>query len=413
MLGKTLPLRKQATITDNWLKERLDSILPKIMKREGFDMWIVISREYNEDPVIMSLLPAKMLSSTRRTILLYSLQKDGKVKKMNITRSGIGLDDVYESVWDESMESQWKSLLNIVSRENPGTIGVNYSYNFAFGDGLTNTQYNALMKALGPTYSKRVKSAENLALGWLEERTPSEISAYAGINQIAHEIISTAFSPKIVHPGITSANDVAWWIRQKIRDIGLSAWFHPTIMIQRKNHNIVNSSEVILQGDLLHCDVGLKYLGLCTDTQQHAYVLKLGEHDAPKGLVNALALGNKLQNIVCEEFVSERTGNEILLSSLMKAKNQGIKASVYTHPIGFHGHGAGPTIGLFNKQESIPYKGDYKLYNNTCYALELNIQDNIPEWNNQEVMIALEQTVVFTNDSVSYLDKRQTKLHLI
>jgi hypothetical protein len=126
-----------------------------------------------------------------------------------------------------------------------------------------------------------------------------------------------------------------------------------------------------------------------------------------------LQLGNLAQDVLTQEFKKGRTGNEILLNSLAKAKSKELKAQVYTHPLGFHGHGAGPTIGLWDQQSGVPGKGDYPLYYDTCYAIELNIKTKIPEWNNQEVRIALEQDAVFTQKGVFYLDGRQTTFHII
>lgn len=410
---KILPLRQQAEVTNRWLDYRLKYLLPEIMKREGFDMWIVAAREYNEDPVTLTLLPATMLSARRLTILMFFLQKDGTLEKISISKYNIGGEGLYRGVWDGDTEDQWQCLSRIVKERNPQCIGINYSDTFAFGDGLTHTLYEHLMDAIGNDYSGRVKSAERLAVGWLEKRSKDEISAYSGINQIAHGVIAEAFSNRVVHPGITTANDLEWWIRQRIHDLGFQAWFQPDITIQRRGCSRVDGTEAIIPGDLLHCDVGLHYLGLATDTQQNAYVLQLGEEDAPGGLKSALRTGNRLQDILSEECIEGKTGNEILLSSLSRAKKEGINASIYTHPIGYHGHGAGPTIGLWDMQQGVPGRGDYELYSDTCHAMELNIKQSIPEWDGQEIMMALEQTIVFTGGRVHYLGGRQTKLHLI
>jgi len=287
--SKILPERQRAEVRNGWLKKRLDTILPEIMKREGIDMWIVVAREYNEDPVIMTLLPEPMMSARRRTILVFFRRPDGTVERVTISRYGLG--DFYQTVWDPDKEDQWSCLKRVTGERNPNTIGLNFARVFAFGDGITHSEYGYVMNAIGPEYAERVKGAERLCVGWLERRSPEEIQSYGGIVEIAHAIVAEAFSSEVVHPGITTTDDVVWWMRQKMTDLGVRAWFHPSVSIQAPgqvfgmpNERARDVRKLILPGDVLHCDVGIQYLGLCTDTQQNAYVLNLGEADAPQGL---------------------------------------------------------------------------------------------------------------------------------
>lgn len=388
------------------------------MTREGFDMWIVIAREYNEDPVIMTLLPEPAMAARRRTILLFYLRGDGTLERLTLARSGMG--DLYQAAWDPTKEEQYACLGRLVRERNPRSIGIDVSETFAFGDGLTHSEYNRLTVALGTEYMARARGAERLAVGWLEHRTQQEIDVYPGIVEISHAIIAEAFSSRVIQPGVTTTEDVVWWMRQRVRDLGLQSWFQPSISIQAAGQVTPQlgaapegARKLILPGDLLHCDFGIRYLGLATDNQQHAYVLKLGEYDAPEGLKAALATGNRLQDIVVGEFSAGRTGNQILMSSLSRAKGEGINASIYCHPIGYHGHAAGTLIGLWDAQQGVPGQGDYELFDNTCHAVELNIRQAVPEWGGQEVRIALEEDAVFTGGAVYFLDNRQTKLHLV
>ncbi|MGI6632167.1 MAG: M24 family metallopeptidase [Bacillota bacterium] len=410
---KILPLREQARVMDEWLSVRLDTVLPKVMSREGFDMWIVVCREYNEDPVLLTLLPATIMSARRRTILVFSLLPEGGVERLIISRPGSTRGSLYKGVWDSQAEDQWEALRRVVRERDPKCIGINTSETFAFGDGLSYVEHGLLAAALGPVYMARTKGAERLAIGWLEERTEPELNAYPGIVQIAHGIVAEAFSSRVVHPGITTAADVGWWMRQRMSDMGLRAWFHSDVMVQRRGAASVRQDDPILPGDVLHCDMGFHYLGLATDVQQMAYVLRRGEVDAPFGLKAVLAAGNRLQDIHAGEYVAGRTGNEILAATLEKARAEGLCPCVYSHPIGFHGHGAGPTIGLYDQQEGVPGRGDYELRENTCYAMELNVKAPVDEWDGQTVMMALEEDVVFTEGRVHFLSGRQRAFHLI
>jgi Xaa-Pro aminopeptidase len=418
---KILPVRSQADVKNDWLRHRLEEVLPAIMKREGLDLWIVVAREYNEDPVIMSLLPAPAMSARRRTILVFSLDATGGVERLTLDRYGHG--DFYVAAWDPDQEGQYECLSRIVRERDPQAIGLDVSETHAFGDGLTHSEYKRLSAALDEKYRGRTRSAEGLVLGWLEHRTKPELAAYPGIVGIGHALIAEAFSSRTIHPGITTTDDVVWWMRQKMLDLGLEAWFQPTIEIQAlgqafplpgaSHGDKAARRNRILPGDLLHCDVGFYYLGLATDQQQHAYVLKPGEEDAPQGLKAALAEGNRLQEILAGTMVVGRTGNEILKAALHQARQEGLRPSIYTHPLGYHGHGAGPTIGLWDRQEGVPGQGDYPLFDHTCYAIELSVAKAVPEWEGQEVRIALEEDAMVADGQFYWLSGRQIEFHLI
>ncbi len=405
-----LSMKDRAPVVDSWLKIRLERVLPEIMRRENFDMWLVICREYNEDPVYLTLVPFTSLAARRLTMLVFYDRKEKGVERLAVSRYGIR--DFYKAVWNPKKMDQWDCLAKVIKDRDPQRIGINEAEHFAFGDGLSAHLKKRLIKALGPEYSSRLHSAERLAVGWLERRVPEELEVYPQIVSIAHQIIAEAFSNRVITPGITTMQDVVWWIREKYRELKLTAWFQPSVSIQRPKDSPFKGN-VIHKGDLLHCDIGITYLRLNTDTQEHAYVLREGEEDCPQGLLDAMKLGNQLQDILIAEFREGRTGNEILSAALEKARAEGLKAQIYTHPLGYHGHGAGPIIGLWDKQDGVPGKGDYPLYPDTCHSIELNIKTKIPEWGGQEVRIALEQDAAFTKRGIHFLDSRQTKFHLI
>lgn len=407
-----LGLKDQAAVYDGWLAIRLEKVLPEIMRREKVDLWLVICQEYNEDPVYLSLVPWNSLSARRLSMLVFFDKEGGRgVEKFSVSRYGIG--GLYPSIWKADKDDQWETLAAAVKARNPKRIGIDESEVFAFGDGLSASLKNRLVGALGPEYSKRLVSAERLAVGWLERRIPEELEVYPHIAAIAHAIIAETFSPKVITPGVTKTEDVEWWMWERVRDLGLQTWFNPSISIQRPKSSPDKDSGVIHRGDLLHCDFGITYFKLNTDTQQMAYVLREGEQDAPQGLKDALAQGNRLQDILIGEMKEGLTGNQILAAALKKAKDEGLKPSIYTHPLGTHGHAAGPTIGLWDKQGGVPGAGDYPVWNDTVYSIELNVLAAVPEWGPQDVQIALEQDAAFTKSGARFLDQRQTKLHLI
>ncbi len=412
-MNEILPLREQAAIQDRWLKTRLETIIPELLRRENIDMWIVICREYNEDPVLMSLLPATSMSARRRTILVFA-QAGAGIERLTLSR--YGYDGFYDGAWNPDDEDQFACLARIVRERDPKRIGINTSATFAFGDGLSHKEHQLLSDALGEPFAARLVSGEKLCVGWLERRITEEIIAYPRLAERGHQIIARAFSTAVIHPGLTTTDDIVWWMRQTMQDAGLSAWFQPTIDIQAPDQSYQdtkNPRQTIMPGDLLHCDMGFHYLGLATDQQQHAYVLRPGEKEAPAGLLAALRDGNRLQDIHLEEMRVGRSGNEILQSVLERAKDEDIRPQVYTHPLGVHGHAAGPLVGLWDRQDGVPGVGDYRLHDDTVYSIELNISKGIPEWGGQDARIMLEEDAALSNSEMRWLDGRQESFHLI
>jgi Xaa-Pro aminopeptidase len=416
-----LPMQQRAAVIDRWLTERVQTVLPELMERADIDMWVIISREYNEDPVIRTMIPATWQSARRRTILLIYNPGDGKpLETLAVARYAVG--DMFEKAWDKELHGeQWARLADVIKERDPRRIGLNYSETFALADGISQTEYRLFHEALDPGLHGRVVSAEKLAIGWLETRTEEEMATYQNIVRIAHEILAEGLSEKVIQPGVTTTGDVIWWYRDRIRELKLTTWFHPSVSVDRAAQPEVDmkvaisarhDDEVILPGDLLHVDFGITYLRLNTDTQQHAYVLKPGESEAPAELRAALASGNRLQDILTDQFIAGRTGNEILASALAVAKDEGITASIYTHPIGYHGHAAGPTIGLWDQQGGVPGRGDYPLFPNTAHSIELYAETDVESWD-KAVRISLEEDAFFDGEKTYYIDGRQREFLLI
>lgn len=412
----TLILNQQerAKVIDDILEDRLDNLLPELMRREGIDMWIIISREYNEDPVMKTMLPSTWLSARRRTIMVfYDKGGDTPLEKIAIARYDVG--KLLKGAWDLNVfPDQWEALVEVIKDRNPKKIGINKSEYFALADGLVNTEYEQFMKKLPDDYKKRVTTAEKLAIAWLETRSERELQIYPMICHLGHKILQEGLSEKNIHPGITTTTEVEWQLRQLVTDYGLKTWFHPSVSVQRAaagNQEFLRSfsrrpdQEVIQMGDLLHVDFGITYLRLNTDQQQHFYVLKPNETEVPDYLQAALKNGNRLQDILTANFKAGRTGNQILAASLDQAKAEGINGSIYTHPIGLHGHAAGPAIGMWDKQQGVKGTGDYELYPNTAYSIELFAATEIPEWG-KIVRIMLEEDGVYGKDGFYFLDNR-------
>lgn len=386
------------------------------MLRAGIDCWVVSGREYAEDPVLRTMLPATWLSGRRRTTLIWF--DDGeRHERFSVSRYAVA--DLFPAVWDPDAEpEQWKRLAELIAEHDPAKIAIDTSPTFALADGLTASEHGSLVDALGPL-ADRIVSAQDLAVGWLETRLPEERPTFAEACSVAHEILRRGLSTEAITPGVTSSEDLVWWYRQTVHEAGLASWFHPTVAIQRLNGSARTSyatkpeTEIISPGDLIHVDFGIVWEGLCTDQQEHLYVLAPGESAPPQGLVTGMEAAKRSQDILMSEFVASRTGNEILAATLATTKAESIDALVYTHSLGLHGHAAGSTIGLWDQQGGVPGAGDYPLFANTGHSIELSVDVTVPEWHDQHVRIMLEQDAWFDGETCQFLDGRQEELWVL
>jgi Xaa-Pro aminopeptidase len=423
-------LREQADVRQEWLRLRLERVLPRVMREEGVQMWIIPVREYAEDPVFWSLVSPTTMAARRRTI--YAFCDRGPERGVErIAIGGSTQGGLYRVVRDPGAATgtagatvrpaepygpeQWRLLAPVVEACAPRTIAVNISRTHAFSDGLTAGEWEQMQEALPPAYRDRVVRRELLALHYIEERLPEMMPTYARMQRLAHDIIRAAFSSEVITPGETRTEDVVWWMRQRLADLGLDTWFHPSVTVQRAGVEMGDSANpVILRGDVLHTDFGITALGLNTDTQHMGYVLRAGETDAPAGMYAALRRANRLQDLLLEEMRPGRTGNEVLRGTRERMRAEGIDGTVYSHPVGDHGHGAGPLIGLWDRQEGVVGRGDVAIRPNTWFSIELQATTPVPEWNGQPVRMALEEDAWLDADGTRrWVLARQERFHLV
>jgi len=408
-----MTLRQRAVVQDKWLKERLETVMPAVMRQNGIDMWVMVAREYLEDPVVATMLDATSFSARRRTILVFFDPGEGKpIERLTVSRYGLG--GLFAPAWQPEVQpDQWAALGEIIKTRNPKKIALNVSAMSQFADGLTASQRDGVLGALTPELRARVVPADRLAIEWLETRTPAEMAVYPQIVRVAHGIIAEGFSPAVITPGKTTTADVVWWYREKIAGLKLETWFQPSVNITRQGvTGTLDGDAVIEPGDLLWVDFGIKYLGLNTDTQHMGYVLKPGETDAPAGLKAGLAAANAVQDALTSSFRTGASGNEVLAAARAKAVAQGLTPLIYTHPIGYHGHAAGTPIGMWDNQAARP-EGEAPVDARTAWSIELAARHKVPEWGGQAVGFRLEEDAWFDGTTVQYIDGRQTRYHLI
>ena len=413
-----LPPRDRIEPENRMLIDRLDNLLPELMAETGVEMWLVLNREYAEDPVYFTLVPQPAFAARRTTMLVFHAREDGQVDRLTVNRYPLG--EPYEAAWQGGdLDEQWQALGDLIGERDPENIAINVSEVWPKADGLTHGLHRKLLEVLPPGYEERLIPAEDLVVRWLETRSEMELSVYPHIVSIARGVLAEGFSSRVITPGVTTSDDVAWFFRERFESMGLPIWSMPYVNIQRPGIECEDDtpfcgiSGVIQPGDVLHTDVGICYLKLCTDTQEMAYVMKPGESEVPAGLVDALAAGNRFQDLLTGEFVTGRTGNQILAAAQQRMEAEPWSFNIYTHPIGFFGHAPGTMVGMWDLPGEVPDIGDWVLHPNTAYAIEGGIKLPLPEWDDQLINIKTEQSAVFDGERVIYLGGRQTEWHVV
>lgn len=430
-------LREQSAMQQAWLRARLDTFLPALMRKHGIDLWVVPMREYAEDPVFLALAAPETFAARRRTIYVFfdrCAAGGGPPAPSCIERIALGgtsQGGVFEArrsaqraagdigrgqqaeLWGDE---QWQLLKAVVEERDPRVIGIDRSTVFAFSDGLTSGELQGMSAALGDRWTSRFRNAEGLPLELIAVRLRDEEAFFRRMQELVWSMTKTMFSSSVITPGRTRTSDLVWWWRDEVQRLGLGTWFQPTVDLQRKgaDESQLGDDPVIERGDILHCDVGITAARLNTDTQHLAYVLREGETGAPAGLRRALAASNALQDIVLDEIRPGRTGNQILASARARMKASGIDGTIYSPPIGLNGHGAGPLIGLWDYQQGVPGRGDAPVIPSMWFSIELQATTPVAEWGGQRVRMAQEEDAIVDADGrIHWALQRQSELFLV
>jgi len=409
-----LPIRERADLMREVLVERLDTVLPLAMREAGLDMWIVLCQEDDYDPVFRTLMPMDVWAPIVQALVFHD--RGDAIERLNISMAHTG--DLYPKPWHGHDErEQWAMLRQVVAERDPRRIGINIGRVQWAAGGLTHNLYCQLTETLGPELSARLTSAEPLVTRWLATLTDRQIALYDDVVSVAHWVLAACLSPTTIAPEVTTTTDLEWHYWQTVVDIGLELSFRPFFSIIRSDEARAEHSpddRIIRPGDMVHSDVGLRYLGLCTDHQEVAYVLGEGETGPPAGLQALMASAHRLQDIYLGEFAVGLTGNELLARILSRARAEGLpEPRVYSHSLGHFLHEPGPLIGLPWEQEACAGRGDVRLEAGYAFTMELSVTGLVAEWGGQRVTMPLEQDVVFTPEGCRVLDRRQESFHLI
>ncbi len=417
-LSRTFPkvhtMRERADLTYRILAERLDTVLPLAMDDGDLDMWIVLCQEDDLDPIHETMIPLDCWCPILQ-MLVFIRTPDG-MRRVNIC--GTNTKDLYERPYTGQVEDeQWKVLQSLVREADPGRIGVNIGSVQWCAGGLTHNLFTQLRERLPEGYADRLVSAEAACARWASTLSPMQIDLFEHAVAVAHHILARCYSRDAVVPGVTTATDLEWYYWQQAVDLGLEVSFRPffnRVRSEAAAEAYGPDDKALRPGDLIHSDVGIKYLGLNTDHQQWAYILRPGETQPPEGIQRLMAEANRLQNVFMSEFQEGRTGNEMLASILTRARAEGIpNPKVYSHSLGMFLHEPGPLIGLPWEQERCVGRGDVALVSGNAFTAELGVRDAVPEWGGQVVGFGIEEDVVFTDGVCRMVHGRQERFYLI
>ncbi|MDD7281148.1 MAG: M24 family metallopeptidase [Erysipelotrichaceae bacterium] len=403
---KIRSLKEQYTLQEKCLKDRLDLILPEVMFDSEADMWIVASKEYNEDPLFRAITPPDYPTARRITMFAF-VKEDDYIHRFSLSMPDESLEKYYEPFYKFGKETQMEALVRLFKKYDPKKIAINSSLNFSFSDGLSMGIYTLFLENLPDKWLDRMICDDMLAVKLMEIRTPTELALMPEVMSVADSIMEEMYSSKIIEPGITTCDDLVWFMKEKTHELGLEYWFEPTMDLQRENGTSPRMDHCVIEkGDLIHCDFGIRYMNMCTDTQRLAYICKDYEDSVPQKYLEGMKIGNRFQDIVMNNMVEGQTGNQVFTKSISQAKEEGIQATLYSHPCNMYGHGPGPTIGLYSQQEEIPVKGDVEVSNNTCYALELNVKV-------EDIYYYLEETIVVDKNGARFLYANRDQITLV
>lgn len=400
-------------------REKFDLVLPEVMRENDIDMWITVGREGYDEPLATDLGDAYMGD------IGYFIFTDRGGER--IERAALEISDyllVENGAYD--IVTGDYDLREFVAERDPKTIALNYSDYIAAADGLTHSYHERLVETLGEPYVSRFVSSERLVSDFRSRRVATEIAAFSQAGELSRTIAERALSNEVITPGVTTLEEVAWWMKAQLHENGLESSFGmPSVYLQNPGVDPSVSSERIIQrGDVIAIDWGVGYMNFFTDVKRLAYVLKEDELAIPVGLQKAFDNARAVRDILKANIKAGRRADETeaLLNrkleeagfSVMAEPNQPsddpakIDVIIGCHSVGNVGHGSGPSIVWFH-----PRRATFMIHPTNLFALELFAYTSVPEWGGGKVRIPLEDDAIVTHRGVEWLYPVNDRILLI
>ncbi|MEJ8566539.1 M24 family metallopeptidase [Elongatibacter sediminis] len=420
-----LPWTEQLRIRQSWLETRHEMLL-EMMRRHGIDMWIVVNEEFNNDPLTEYIAPPRPYAGNRDIFIFIDSGDDAGLRTVALTgyeeENLARFFELAQFKPDPNNPRKAREVLaELYAEHQPGVIGLGTGGHRGMSRSLSHDSYLLLSEAMGEEATAKFVSAEGLIEEYLETRIPEELPHYTKLVQLTEEITRRALSNEVIDPGRTTVGDVRNWLYDALWDAGVETWFQPDMRVQRHGLEdnmsrgflaVAPESMVIERGDVIHVDFGISYMGFDTDWQKHAYVLREGEDDVPQGLKDAMANTNALQDaLMLRASRPGRTAGAVHDATMAEMQEKGIEAQIYSHPLGNHGHGMGAGISFSNAKNEA--RASKTLRKGAYIAIELNTKTPVPEWDNQDVFIMMEDPAHLTDDGWEFFRPRQEAFYLI
>lgn len=426
-LPRLLSVREQFDLRTRWLEERHRLLLP-MMRMHGVGMWIVMNEEFHNDPLTEHVAPPLTYVSRRDAHVFVDGGDAGLLRYSNYWRPTSTYARFFQPLpaprSDRGTSDITIGLRELVSRTQPKTIALAISGNRGQDGGLSKDSYDLIVAAIGPEFAARIIPAAPLIEEYLDTRLADELEHYRTLVTATDVLAQRALSNEVITPGKTTAADVGWWFADQVARLGVGAapWFEVHTAVQRFDATTgkmipyvhpAPDSLVFQPGDVIHLDCGFNYLGFASDWQKVAYILRPGETDVPPGLKIALLNGNRTQDALRTAARPGMTGYEVAQATVTALSGSDFTPSIYSHPIGTHGHGVGPSINARGSILAGPPAWDSKLRLGSYRSIELSATSKIPEWNNGALIIPFEDDAVLTASGYQWFRPPQTRWYLI
>ena len=426
-MPELLGMRAQYDVRLKWLAEKRLLLLDQ-MRTQGIEMWIVVSEEFHQDPALYYVAPPLQYARRRDVMVFVDTGDDGLAAYSDYWRPTADYRRFFEPLPAarnaRGIQDTGTGLRVLWERYDPASIGLAIGGNRGHDSSLTHDSYRFLADALGAEAESRFVSAAELIEDVFDTRLPGELEPYRQLVLATDVIAQTALSNVVITPGVTEAEDIKWFFDESIAElaVGGKPWFEIHVAVQRFDETTgemipyVHPSPddlVFQRGDIIHLDCGFDYLGFASDWQKVAYILRDGEDDVPDGLKTAL----RNANIVHEAFAAAprpgMTGWEATLAIAAELEGVDFLPSLYSHPIGYHGHALGPALNARNMDLSSPPEWDSYLRDGSYRSIEFSATTAIPEYGDGTVTIPMEDDGHLTPDGYKYFRPYQTEWYLI
>lgn len=426
-LPRLLGVREQFAVRMGWLEERHRRLLP-MMRAKGISMWIVMNEEFHNDPLTEHVAPPLIYVSRRDAHVFVDGGDRGLLRYSNYWRPTASYAGMFEPLpaprSDRGTSNLTLGLRELVTRTRPATIALAIDGPRGQDGGLSKDSYDLIVDAVGPEYASRIVPAAPLIEEYLDTRLPEELEHYRQLVQVTDLLAQRLLSNEVITPGVTTAADVAWWFNDQVARLGVGAtqWFEVHTAVQRYDPvtkamipyvHPAPDDYVFQAGDVVHLDCGFNYMGLASDWQKVAYILPAGQTTVPAGLEVALHNAMRTRETLRTVARPGMTGYATAEATVSALAGVAFTPSIYSHPIGTHGHGVGPSINARGAILPAPPERDSPLRPGSYRSIELSATTPVPEWNGGQLIIPFEDDAVLTASGYEWFRPPQTRWYLI